>query len=200
MKHTILFVVFAIVLVAALAVGHFITEPLVEQQLSQKQRDLAHRMLSGQTITTIQDIELLAPRYLHMNDTQIAQRAYLNETPIAVIFTALTDYAYAGQIALLIALKSDCSIAGVEVLHSKETPGLGDQYKKNNYAWLKNFEGKNIDNAHWQLKKYGGDFDAWTGATITPKAIVESLERTLAMCNAYSADLFSTHEVVYIEY
>ncbi|MFR0191111.1 FMN-binding protein, partial [Escherichia coli] len=33
------------------------------------------------------------------------------------------------------------------------------------------------DDANWAVKKDGGDFDQFTGATITPRAVVNAVKR-----------------------
>ncbi|MBQ1873429.1 MAG: FMN-binding protein, partial [Succinivibrionaceae bacterium] len=37
------------------------------------------------------------------------------------------------------------------------------------------FRGKSLQNATFKVKKDGGDFDSFTGATITPRAITEAV-------------------------
>ncbi len=200
MKNIMLFVFIAIAVTAILAAVYLFSEPRKLAQIESKQQNIVQGMLAGQDVARTEYFELLAPQYLHLGDTQQAQRVYDKHNNIsAVILTALTDRAYAGRIGLLVAINTNCSIASVEVLQSQETPGLGDQYKQSDGAWLKNFSGKDLDNSDWRMTKQGGDFDAWTGATVTPKAIVESLERVLQLCEAHHNALFSELEIVYLE-
>ncbi|MCW8844290.1 MAG: FMN-binding protein, partial [Gammaproteobacteria bacterium] len=49
----------------------------------------------------------------------------------------------------------------------------------------------------WQVRRDGGDFDQFTGATITPRAVVRAVKNTLLYFDAHKDDLFSplTQEV-----
>jgi electron transport complex protein RnfG len=200
MKNIIVFIILTMIAATLLAGLYLFSEPRKQGQIQLKQEAIVQRLLQSHEASRIQEFELLAPRYLHMGDVQTAQRVYGDDnTAKTVILTVLTEHAYAGRVALLAALNSNCSIESVEVVQSKETPGLGDQYKKNDSAWLRNFQGKSLDTNKWSLKSQGGDFDAWTGATVTPKAIVAALGCVLELCEAHQAALFSDREIVYLE-
>ena len=56
-----------------------------------------------------------------------------------------------------------------------ETPGLVIKSELALSDWITHFAGKKIsgaDDANWAVKKDGGDFDQFTGATITPRAVL----------------------------
>lgn len=188
-----------IALITALLLGgiyHF-TSPIIETQIiTQQNKTIAELLSPDDHIIKTETFELLSPTYLQMGDTQIATRAYDNAGPAYIIIKALTQ-GYSGRIGLILSLDTHCTIGKVEILNEHETPGLGDQYKKNEGAWLKQFSGKNLHHTHFSLKRSGGDFDAWTGATVTPQAIVLALKRVLEMCEAYHQPLFSHEAVVY---
>ena len=64
----------------------------------------------------------------------------------------------------------------------RETPGLGDYIEEERSDWIYGFDGKSLDNPpleRWAVKKDGGAFDQLTGATITPRAIVKAVRKTL---------------------
>jgi hypothetical protein len=72
----------------------------------------------------------------------------------------------------------------VEVLEHHETPGLGDKIDRNKGNWLDSFTHKHLQNeadSSWAVKKDGGQFDSFTGATITPRAIVKQLKNVLLL-------------------
>ena len=84
---------------------------------------------------------------------------------------------YNGNIELLIAINVDGSVSGVRTLLHKETPGLGDKIELRKGPWIKTFSGKKVldDNDNrWAVVKDGGMFDQFTGATITPRAVVKN--------------------------
>lgn len=89
---------------------------------------------------------------------------------------------YGGPITQLIALDTEGRILGVRVLSHKETPGLADKIEVARSDWIKGFDGLSLANTplqQWAVKKDGGQFDQFAGATITPRAIVKGVLRAL---------------------
>ncbi|MCK5354910.1 MAG: electron transport complex subunit RsxG [Methyloprofundus sp.] len=113
--------------------------------------------------------------------TQTIYRARKAGKPIAAIIQSTTPYGYNGDIQLLIALDMQGRIIGVRVLKHKETPGLGDKIDLKKSDWILNFAQKSLadnDLSLWAVKRDGGLFDQFTGATITPRAIVNEVKKT----------------------
>lgn len=82
---------------------------------------------------------------------------------------------YNGNIRLLTGVDTHNKLLGVRVISHKETPGLGDKIDTRKTNWIKQFSGLSLSNPaseHWKLKRDGGMFDGFTGASITPRAIV----------------------------
>jgi electron transport complex protein RnfG len=68
------------------------------------------------------------------------------------------------------------------VLAHHETPGLGDKIDEMKSDWILGFSGKSIGSPpedQWKVRRDGGGFDQFTGATITPRAIVQAVKNTL---------------------
>lgn len=100
----------------------------------------------------------------------------------ALIIPAIAPDGYSGDIRLIIGVNMNGSLAGVRVLAHAETPGLGDKIDLNKSDWILNFNGKSLTKplpTQWRVKKDGGNFDQFTGATITPRAVVAQVKRTL---------------------
>ncbi|MDO6460423.1 electron transport complex subunit RsxG [Granulosicoccaceae sp. 1_MG-2023] len=100
----------------------------------------------------------------------------------AVIVAAEAPDGYNGRIGLLVGIQRDGSLAGVRVTTHRETPGLGDDVDISRSDWILGFTGKSLgnpDKAGWAVKKDGGIFDQFTGATITPRAVVKAVHNTL---------------------
>lgn len=109
-------------------------------------------------------------------------RARKNGQPVAAIFTITATGGYSGDIRLLVGINRDGSLAGVRVVEHHETPGLGDAIEAKRSDWILGFEGKSLENPlpeNWMVKRDGGDFDQFTGATITPRAVVKGVKNTL---------------------
>lgn len=85
---------------------------------------------------------------------------------------ATTPKGYSGDITLLIGIAADNhTLLGVRTLAHKETPGLGDKIETRISPWILAFSGRALADTDFRVKKDGGDFDAFTGATITPRAV-----------------------------
>ncbi len=98
------------------------------------------------------------------------------EQTIYVVETVAPD-GYSGNISLLVAVGNDGSVYGVRTLAHKETPGLGDKIELAKSNWILSFVGKNGGDAKFAVKKDGGEFDQFAGATITPRAVVNATKR-----------------------
>jgi electron transport complex protein RnfG len=102
--------------------------------------------------------------------------------PVAAIIPAVTPKGYSGDISMIIGINFNGSIAGVRVVEHRETPGLGDKVDLKKSDWILSFNGKSLVNPQasgWKVKKEGGDYDQFTGATITPRAVINQVLKTL---------------------
>jgi len=85
---------------------------------------------------------------------------------------------YAGEIKLMMGIAADGKVLGVRVLAHKETPGLGDKIEAKKGPWIERFTGLSMGNPpleRWKVKKDGGDFDQFAGATITPRGVMVAI-------------------------
>lgn len=101
---------------------------------------------------------------------------------VAVIIPTVAPDGYSGDIHMIVGINVDGTIAGVRVTSHKETPGLGDKVDLNKHNWILGFNGKSLTNPKlkdWKVKKDKGSFDQFTGATITPRAVVQQVLKTL---------------------
>jgi electron transport complex protein RnfG len=115
--------------------------------------------------------------------------------PVAVILNPVVPDGYAGPIKLLVAVLEDGSLGGVRVLAHHETPGLGDRIEEAKSDWIMGFAGKSLGMPpveRWKVKRDGGDFDQFTGATITPRAIVKAVKNTLLFVQGQGSSLYDT--------
>jgi electron transport complex protein RnfG len=124
----------------------------------------------------VEDEELLGP------DPVAVYRGRKDGEPVAAVFAAIVPDGYSGPIKLLVAVRSDGTLGGVRVVSHKETPGLGDRIEEDRSDWILGFKGKSLEDpppAQWKVKRDGGAFDQFTGATITPRAVVKAVKNTL---------------------
>ncbi|WP_305857164.1 electron transport complex subunit RsxG [Balneatrix alpica] len=123
-----------------------------------------------------------------------AYQARLQGKVEAVILPVSAPDGYSGAIELVVGIWADGRLAGVRVLQHKETPGLGDKIETRKSDWIHSFAGLSltaVPEQAWAVKKDGGQFDQFTGATITPRAIVHAVERALQYFNHQRAKLLS---------
>ncbi|MGB0361271.1 MAG: electron transport complex subunit RsxG [Endozoicomonas sp.] len=121
--------------------------------------------------------QMAAEGYIAMNDGQVS----------AIILPVIAPDGYNGRIDLLVGIQRDGNLTGVRAVTHKETPGLGDKINTNVSDWILDFTGKSLSNPKtegWGVKKDGGEFDQFTGATITPRAVVAAVYRALKYFNA----------------
>lgn len=96
---------------------------------------------------------------------------------IGAAFEASSDQGYSGTIRILVGIRPDNTVQGLEILQHAETPGLGARVTE--ISFRDQFKGRNIDKTNWKVKKDGGDIDAITGATISPRTVLEALRAGL---------------------
>ncbi|MGM0594425.1 MAG: electron transport complex subunit RsxG [Pseudomonadota bacterium] len=104
-------------------------------------------------------------------------RAHKDNRISAVAFEVSAN-GYAGPITSIMGVNAEGEILGVRVLAHTETPGLGDKIEIARDDWILTFDGHSLENTaqtQWQVKRDGGMFDQFTGATITPRAVVRSV-------------------------
>jgi electron transport complex protein RnfG len=103
---------------------------------------------------------------------------------------------YAGEIKLMLAVDAQGKILGVRVLAHKETPGLGDKINVKKTDWILHFTDLSLGNPpvdKWKVKKDGGQFDQFAGATITPRGVVRAIKEGLEFFDAHKAQMLGGH-------
>lgn len=122
-------------------------------------------------------------------------RARRDGKPVAVAIMSVAPDGYVGAIRLLVAIREDGVLEGVRVLAHRETPGLGDAIEERRNDWILSFNGRSLQNPEqkgWHVQRDGGQFDQFTGATITPRAVVKAVYNTLKYYKRHKKRLFET--------
>jgi electron transport complex protein RnfG len=139
-------------------------------------------------------VEVTAPEDLGVRGPSTVYLARKGVEPIAAIFASVAPDGYAGPIKLLVAVYYDGTLAGTRVLTHTETPGLGDYIEEGRSNWVQGFNGRSLGNPppkQWKVTRDGGAFDQRTGATVTPRAIVKAVRKTLEYFLANRDKLFA---------
>lgn len=141
----------------------------------------------------VTDTRLVSQKELLGGEQTLVYLGRKQGKPVAAVFSSMVPNGYSGPIKLLVAVKVDGTLGGVRVVSHKETPGLGDKVEETRSDWIFSFKGKSLTNPDmdgWKVKKDGGQFDQFTGATITPRAIVKGVKNTLLYYRNQGKSLF----------
>ncbi len=140
-------------------------------------------------------ITVIDPAAAGKDKSVTVYRARRGDAAVALVISAVAPDGYSGNIRLLVGVQADDTLSGVRVVAHRETPGLGDAIDEQRSDWVYGFDGKSLGNpplAKWAVRKDGGHFDQLTGATITPRAIVRAVRRTLLYYRANREALYAT--------
>ena len=183
---------FATLAAAFLVLGNLTTQgPIAERQAEDMRTSLSQVIRPG-----LHDNNLLKNRITVQHDGQkvIVYRAIKNGKITAVAYRVF-GYGYGGKIVIMMGIDSSGKILGVRVLSHSETPGLGDKIDEKKDDWIFSFNNLSLENtpvAMWAVKKDGGRFDQFTGATITPRAVVKAVKAGLDLFHAHKKEMLST--------
>ncbi|KPJ93984.1 MAG: hypothetical protein AMJ53_06165 [Gammaproteobacteria bacterium SG8_11] len=123
-----------------------------------------------------------------------AFRARWDGNPIAILMTPTAADGYGGDIKLLVGIREGGEIAGVRILAHKETPGLGDAIEERRSKWIYQFNGHSLNDPKkdgWKVQRDRGQFDQLTGATISSRAVVKAVRKTLEYYQSNKDFLFN---------
>ena len=138
-------------------------------------------------------IQVSSPTWLGTSEPVAVYRARKADTPAAVVLTPMAPDGYNGRMRLLVGVYYDGTLAGVRVISHRETPGLGDAVDERRSEWIHSFDGRSLEDPTeegWRVKRDGGIFDQFTGATITPRAVVKAVHRALKYFASHREALF----------
>jgi electron transport complex protein RnfG len=165
-----------------------LTQAFTKDRIESNEREALlhslHALVPSESIDNdiITDMITVNAKELLGSDETTVYRGRKLEQPVAVVLNTIVPNGYSGPIKLLVAVRYDGTLGGVRVISHKETPGLGDKVEASRSDWIYGFEGKSLLNPpmeKWGVKRDGGVFDQFTGATVTPRAIVKAVKQTL---------------------
>ena len=136
-------------------------------------------------------------KLLGTNEPVMVYRARKEGKPVALVIAPVAPDGYSGTIRLLVGINVDGSLSGVRAVSHRETPGLGDAIDEERSNWIRTFDGKSLTSPpleRWKVRKDGGDFDQFTGATITPRAVVKAVRNALLYYREHREVLFEEAE------
>lgn len=182
---------FATLAAALLVIGNAATYDAIEQR---KAEDL--QVSLGQVIPEdIHDNNLLADTLVLQHEgNEIVSYRGLNGSEVTAVAYSVSQPGYSGEISLIVGVNRNGEILGVRTISHTETPGLGDKIEVEKDDWVFSFDGLSFDKlpeSRWAVKKDGGTFDQFTGATITPRAVVNAVKQGLKLFHENKASLLA---------
>jgi electron transport complex protein RnfG len=125
---------------------------------------------------------ILAPEGLGGDRPMPVYRVRKAGRPVAAVLGVTTPDGYAGAIDLLLGVDTTGRVIGVRITRHHETPGLGDGIEADKSDWIGRFAGRSLadpPSERWAVRRDGGEFDQFAGATVTPRAVVGAVRRAL---------------------
>ena len=180
-KHGITLALFAAGSTGLTAAINELTKSTIAEQAATQQKALFNQVLPADRYNNdlLQSCYLVTAPPLGKGQHKI-WIAKNNDAPVGVVMEATAPDGYSGAIQLLVAADFKGTVLGTRVTEHHETPGLGDKIELRLSDWITYFAGKVIHgpgDSHFAVKKDGGDIDQFTGATITPRAVVNAVKR-----------------------
>lgn len=183
-KHGVVLAIFSALATGLTASVYFLTKETIDHQSALQQQKLFDQVIPANLydndiqkecyIVTSSLLGNNQPHHLYLGRKQ-------GEATVMVIESTAPD-GYSGAIQLIVGADLEGNIFGVRVTEHHETPGLGDKIDVRISNWITLFTGKTVNDAQdqrWAVQKDGGEFDQFTGATITPRAVVKAVKQTI---------------------
>lgn len=180
-KHGVTLAAFAALLAGLTAMVNELTEPTIAKQAAIQQQQLFDQVIDKERYDNdIQQSCLLvkdSPLGKGEHKIYIARKGQI---PVGVVMETTAPDGYSGAIQILVGADFNGTILGTRVIEHHETPGLGDKIELRVSDWITHFSYKSIEgsqDSNWAVQKDGGQFTQFTGATITPRAVVNAVRR-----------------------
>ncbi len=192
--QTLLLGGFALLASAVISLGDRLTRSEIAQRLGEDLQALLQQVVPPAS----HDNNLLEDTVTIKTAAGEAIRAYraLGDGRVQAVAFELRGKGYGGSnLVLVMGISRAGEILGVRVVSHAETPGLGDKLELAKSDWILSFDGRSLTNPEprdWAVKKDGGVFDQFTGATITPRRVVGLVKGGLELFASHRAELLET--------
>jgi electron transport complex protein RnfG len=200
-KNGLILAVFAIITTGLIALTFFGTKDQIALQQQQKLLSILNAVIDESTYDNAIQLDcalVTSAELLGSDEPQRIYRATEQGQAVAVAIKTTAPDGYSGKIQLVVGITSSQSgsakVTGARVLEHKETPGLGDKIDLRISNWVLDFNNQTYNDdvaSNWAVKKDGGQFDQFTGATITPRAVVNAVKLSVEYYLANQVAIFS---------
>ena len=175
---------------------------ITHERILEQEKNRVLQQLNAIVPTDIFNNDLLADMIEIQNQSDFSHasavpvyRARMDGKPVAVLMIVTASDGYNGDIRILVGIDHQGKVLGVRIVSHRETPGLGDPIELAKSDWVLGFANKSLGNpesAKWAVKRDGGEFDQFTGATISPRAVVKAVHNSLQYFRDNKLALFDT--------
>ncbi len=188
--YALLLPVFIIALICSLLI--FVAERFTRERIAlNKQQSIIHMMEALMPLA--HDNELYEDKLAIPDLSTTAYRARQGEQPVGLVLMPIFANGYNGEIELAMGVSYDGVLSGVRIIKHRETEGLGGNIDQNKTDWVLNFNHRSLANTAsraWAVANDGGDFDQLSGATITPRAVINAVKDALTFYEIKRDDLY----------
>lgn len=190
--------VFAVIGIGVVTLFHILTVDRIEKNEREYMLRSLNELIPASTYDNdlfTDTIDVIDPEMLGTDQAVVVFRARRQDQPVGLIISPQAPNGYNGVIRLLVGIYADGGLAGVRVVSHRETPGLGDGIDQQRSDWIEQFPGLSLVNtkaADWQVKKDDGRFDQLTGATISPRVVVQAVHKTMLFFDQHQTQLFDS--------
>lgn len=165
--------VICIVVTALLALTNMVTAPQIEKLAVETEEAAKQEVLADA-------VSFSGAKELQKDGTAYTYYEGLSADGSAIGYVFSTSAkGYGGDIAVMVGVKTDGTVAGVNILSISETAGLG--MNATNEDFLAQFLGKSGEIGVLKNGSSDTEIQALTGATITSKAMASAVNQALAL-------------------
>ncbi|NRF26746.1 electron transport complex subunit RsxG [Vibrio coralliilyticus] len=193
-KNGAILAIFACASTGVVALTHYLTKDQISQQEQAQLLSVLNQVIPPEMHdnSLYESCTMISDPALGTDEAMPVYMASKNGEPTALAIEAIAPDGYNGAIKIIVGIEQDGTVLGSRVLSHQETPGLGDKIDLRVTDWILSFAGKKVtpeNEADWKVRKDGGQFDQFTGATITPRAVVKAVKNTVQFVNKNRAQI-----------
>ena len=184
--------IIALLLVAMVAASFLgVTDIFTREPIAQAQREALRKALTQVLPAHVNDAQSDVVSLGSGDDeVSIYPARDAGKQIVGLAWETVAPDGYSGSIRILVGIRPAGLVHAIRVTFHRETPGLGDGIVDDD-QWLGFFVGKGLEGTKWAVKKDGGEFDQFTGATITPRAVVKAVKKALEYYRANKQAIFA---------
>ncbi|MCA3927963.1 electron transport complex subunit RsxG [Vibrio vulnificus] len=195
-KNGLTLAIFACATTGLVAMTQYLTKDQITLQEQKQLSSVLNQVIpqSAHDNLLFESCTLVSDSALGSDKAMPAYIATRNGQATAIAIESVAPDGYNGTIKIITGIDASGTVLGTRVLSHQETPGLGDKIDLRVTDWITSFTGKqlNDDNYNsWKVRKDGGEFDQFTGATITPRAVVKAVRNTVEFVNSHREQILN---------